>query len=96
MNQQAHGCNIRDGIHGTDFMEMDLFHRNTVDMTFRIRNFLINSQNIQLHRSWNPQSADDIANATQALISSTRSSRQETATVSTNASSTGKDFTRDH
>ena len=61
MHQQTHSGNIRNGIHGADFMEMDLLNRNTMDMTFRLGDLFIYGHNIQFYHRRNCQTADDTA-----------------------------------
>ena len=49
VHQQADCCDIRNGIHGSHLVEMDLRNRNAVGMALRLRNQAVNCHHILLH-----------------------------------------------
>ena len=68
MQQQAHGGNIGNGIHGSHLVKVDVLHGNTVNVAFRLGDFLVNRQNVQLHHGGDGQAADDAADVAQAAV----------------------------
>ena len=49
VHQQADCCDIRNGIHGSHLVEMNLRNRNAVGMALRLRNQAVNCHHILLH-----------------------------------------------
>ena len=48
MEQQAHRHHVRHRVQSAYLMEVNLIHRYSVDVAFRLGDFLVNRQNIQL------------------------------------------------
>ena len=48
-HQQTDSRNVRNGIHGTYFVEMDLRYRNPVRMALRLSNQTVDCHNILFH-----------------------------------------------
>ena len=69
VHQQADCRDIRNGIHGSHLVEMDLRNRNAVGMTLRLRNQAVNCHHILLHLIRNVQvTADDMLNVMETAV----------------------------
>ena len=68
MQQQAYSGDVGDGIHGAHLVKVDLLHGNAVDVAFRLGDFLINRENIQLDHGRNGQAADNAADIPQMTV----------------------------
>ena len=69
VHQQADCCDIRNGIHGSHLVEMNLRNRNTVGMALRLRNQAVNCHHILLHLIRNVQmTADDMLNVMETAV----------------------------
>ena len=69
VHQQADCCDIRNGIHGSHLVEMDLRNRNTVGMALRLRNQAVNCHHILLHLIRNVQmTTDDMLNVMETAV----------------------------
>ena len=69
VHQQTDCRDIRNGIHGSHLVEMDLRNRNAVGMTLRLRNQAVNCHHILLHLIRNVQvTADDMLNVMETAV----------------------------
>ena len=69
VHQQADCRDIRNGIHGSHLVEMDLRNRNAVGMALRLRNQAVNCHHILLHLIRNVQvTADDMLNVMETAV----------------------------
>ena len=69
VHQQADCRDIRNGIHGSHLVEMDLRNRNTVGMALRLRNQAVNCHHILLHLIRNVQmTTDDMLNVMETAV----------------------------
>ena len=69
IHQQADCRDIRNGIHGSHLVEMNLRNRNTVGMALRLRNQAVNCHHILLHLIRNVQvTADDMLNIMETAV----------------------------
>ena len=69
VHQQADCRDIRNGIHGSHLVEMDLRNRNTVGMALRLRNQAVNCHHILLHLIRNIQmTTDDMLNVMETAV----------------------------
>ena len=69
VHQQADCCDIRNGIHGSHLVEMDLRNRNAVGMALRLRNQAVNCHHILLHLIRNVQmTTDDMLNVMETAV----------------------------
>ena len=69
VHQQADCRDIRNGIHGSHLVEMNLRNRNTVGMALRLRNQAVNCHHILLHLIRNVQvTADDMLNVMETAV----------------------------
>ena len=69
VHQQADCRDIRNGIHGSHLVEMDLRNRNAVGMALRLRNQAVNCHHILLHLLRNVQvTADDMLNIMETAV----------------------------
>ena len=68
MQQQTHGGDIGDGIHGAYLVKVDVLHGNAVNMAFRLCDFLVNRQNVQLHHGGEGQTADNAPDIRQMTV----------------------------
>ena len=55
VEQQTHRRHVRHRVQGAYLMEVNLIHRYSVDVAFRLGDFLVNRQNIQLDHGGNGQ-----------------------------------------
>ena len=67
-HQQAHGGDVRNGVHGADLVEVDLLNRNAVDAAFRLGDEIVHGQNVQLDHGGDGQSVHDFLNALHAAV----------------------------
>ena len=69
VHQQADCRDIRNGIHGSHLVEMNLRNRNTVGMALRLRNQAVNCHHILLHLIRNVQmTTDDMLNVMETAV----------------------------
>ena len=69
VHQQADCRDIRNGIHGSHLVEMDLRNRNAVGMALRLRNQAVNCHHILLHLLRNVQvTTDDMLNIMETAV----------------------------
>ena len=69
VHQQADCCDIRNGIHGSHLVEMNLRNWNTVGMALRLRNQAVNCHHILLHLIRNVQmTTDDMLNVMETAV----------------------------
>ena len=69
VHQQADCRDIRNGIHGSHLVEMDLRNRNAVGMALRLRNQAVNCHHILLHLIRNVQmTTDDMLNVMETAV----------------------------
>ena len=69
VHQQTDCRDIRNGIHGSHLVEMDLRNRNAGGMTLRLRNQAVNCHHILLHLIRNVQvTADDMLNVMETAV----------------------------
>ena len=69
VHQQADRCDVRNGIHGSHLMEVNLRNRNTVGMALRLRNQAVNCHHILLHLLRNVQvTTDDMLNIMETAV----------------------------
>ena len=59
-HQLAHRRDIRDGVHGSHFMEVDFRHRSSMGLRLRRRNQLIDLYGVMPHRLRQRQRFDDM------------------------------------
>lgn len=67
-HQQAHGGDVRNGVHGADLVEVDLLNRHAMDAAFRLGDEIVHGQNVQLDHGGDGQSVHDFLNALHAAV----------------------------
>ena len=68
VQQQAYSGDVGDGIHSAYLVKVDLLHGNAVNMAFRLGDFLVDGQNVQLHHGGNGQTVDNAPNIPHAPV----------------------------